>query len=131
MDKAKAFFLTCAGILMLAIAMDIGTEQARADYDPEAGGPVVAFKGNAGSAYTLLENGECWRNVEGVWFRQASYDLPIPLSELAFYEGDAFIATNGDFWRKVIDEWVNTGAPPVGTPAQSSSWSQLKGNFGK
>lgn len=130
MEKAKAFFLMCAGILMLSIAIDIGTDQAKADFDPEAGGPVIAFQGFENHGYVLLDSGECWHATDGEWQRQATYDLPIPLSEVAFYEASCFIATNGDFWYQLSGEWVNIGSPPIGTPAENSNWSQLKSNFG-
>ena len=133
MEKAKAFFLICAGILMLSIAMDIGTEKARADFDPSAGGPVIASFSNGNTLYALLETGECWEafQSDNEWVRAVHFDPPVPLSDIAFWEWDRLIATNGDFWYRGHSEWINMGAPPQGTPAGSSSWSQLKSSFGK
>jgi len=85
----------------------------------------------SGYYYTLLNNGECWRVTFGQWVRDPSKDPPIPLSEIAFYDGFFLIATNGDAWRLYENEWTTIGAPPVGTPAGSSNWSQLKSSFGK
>lgn len=128
MEKAKAFFLICAGVLMLAVAMDIGTEKARADFDPDAGGPVVGFDRHGA---VLLDNGECWAaSLEG-WVRMQDNDPPIPLSDLAFWSPINLLATNGDWWYWNSGDWVNLGTPPESTPARSSNWSQLKSNFGK
>ena len=112
---------------MLAMAMDIGTESARADFDPDAGGPVIAFNGNQ----ALLTNGECWSPTPPGWTRVEWTDPPIPIVEIAFWEDASFIATNGDFWWSDGTVWHNNGAPPEGTPAGSSNWSQLKSSFGK
>jgi len=129
MERAKAFFLICAGILLLTVALKIGTDSAWADYDPQAGGPVIGFSGN--SYIALLENGEVWYREGGEWVRAAGLDPPIPISEIAFYEGNYFIATNGDFWLWDGNQWENGGAPPMDTEARTGSWSQLKSRFGK
>lgn len=128
MEKAKAFFLICAGILMLAVAMDIGTEQAKADFDPEAGGPIIAFD----SSSVLLDNGESWAINNSEWIRDSDHDPPIPISKIAFWQHGNLIATNGDYWHwHMSGFWENLGAPPEGTPTESSNWSQLKSSFGK
>jgi len=127
MEKAKAFFLICAGILMLTIAMNIGTESARADFDPDAGGPIVSYS----TGYCLLTNGECWAPSLAGWARFPNLDPPVPLSEIAFWETTQLITTNGDYWEYNGATWTNFGGPPEGTPASSSNWSQLKGSYGK
>ena len=125
MKMAKALFLICAGILMLVVALDIGTEEAWADFDPEAGGPVVAY----GPASALLANGECWGVTQAGWTRKAEYDPPIPVAEIAFWESSELIATNGDYWYSTGSSWINVGGPPGGVATQSTTWSGLKRHF--
>jgi hypothetical protein len=129
MEKAKAFFLICAGVLILSVAMDIGTEQARADFDPDAGGPAVGMSGND----ILYENGEVWffSNYEGEWQLSPEQTPPIPLSEIAFWNTTNLVATNGDYWVRSGNTWTNHGLPPFNTPAETSNWSNLKSSFGK
>jgi hypothetical protein len=129
MEKVKAFFLICAGILMLSVALHLSTRTAVADFDPEAAWPIVAM-GDSGSV--LLDSGECWIIGQGGWYREPMFDAPIPVSEIAFWNEQVVVATNGDGWLlHGGSEYINIGAPPNGTPAAISNWSQLRGNFAK
>lgn len=129
MERAKVFFLVCTGILMLAIASQIWTTSAKADFDPGIAGPAVGMSGPD----ILYENGEVWffSNSEGEWILSPEQTPPIPLSEVAFWSTTDLVATNGDHWKRSSNTWTNHGLPPFSTPASSSNWSQLKSNFGK
>jgi len=136
MKQAKVFFLICGGIMMLTVALKVGTEPAWADYDPGTPGPAIAMSGGR----VLLENGESWwawdpdSYVPG-WTRVEDYDSPIPVSEIYFYDGEAILSTSGKLWIYYQPdwpdgEWMNMGVPPE-TPAAGTSWSRLKSQFGR
>jgi len=128
MEKAKAFFLICTGILMLAVAIHIGTDRARADFEPGIASPVVGFSGEN----VLYENGEVWKvKPDGVWELNPEESLPIPLVEIAFWESTGLVAINGDHWKLRDNVWENFGLAPFGTATRSSDWSELKSSFGK
>ena len=138
MEKAKAFFLICAGVLMLVSASRLVTSPARADFDLGAIGPIVGFRS---STCVLLDTGEVWFVINELngeppyWYHLTESTPPIPLEEIQFWSPDGFISTSGDLWylngyAPGGIEWVNMGTPP-GTAAQSSNWSQLKGSYGK
>jgi len=138
MKQAKSFFLICAGVLMLTVALKVGTEPAWADFDPNAPGPYVGVAANV----ALLDSGEAWV-VRGwwdgqplAWEREESMDSPVPVGQIKFYEGSFILTTSGELWAINWDEsgmgghWENMGTPP-GAPVQGTSWSQLKSQFGR
>ena len=126
MEKVKAFFFICAGILMLLVAIRHGVDTARADFDPTADGPIVGVAG----VVILTDESEAWtvHPYTDEWIRVPGEDPPV--SEMLFFADDVIVSTNGDvwFWR---GEWINFGSPPIGTPASASTWSQLKSKFGR
>lgn len=137
MRQAKVFFLICAGVLILTVALEIATDTALAEYDPNAPGPFVGVSGNS----VLLGDGEVWVINEYwdgeplYWERREAMDPPIPLGQIKHWEGIAFLTTSGEYW--ILDwtagqdgEWVNMGTPP-GTSVQATDWSQLKTQFGR
>ena len=128
MARAKAFFLICAGILMLSIAMDIGTEQARADFDPNGPGII-----GISSAYVLTEHGEVWRwdDHNGIWVAEPDLNPPMPINSIELWDADAILTSSEEFWFYRVGTWQNCGSPPEATPTESSNWSQLKSSFGK
>jgi len=137
MKQAKAFFMICAGILMLTVALKVGTEPAWADIDPGTPGPVLGI----GGGYVLLDNGEVWAVIDYYdgaplfWERREEVDPPIPVGQIKFYDGQYILATNGEYWAFDLADWpsgtwVNMGVPP-GAPAAETSWSQLKSQFGR
>jgi len=135
MRQAKVFFLICAGLLMLTVALKISTEPAWADYDPGAPGPFVAMSGGR----VVLGSGDCWVAWNDMgqpeWTRTPALDPPIQVSEIFFYDGEAILSTSGDLWVYFYTdwpngEWTNMGVPP-GAPTAGTSWSQLKARFGR
>lgn len=137
MKQAKVFLLICAGVLMLTMALKVGTEPAWADIDPGTPGPVLAI----GGGYVLLDNGEVWVVMDYwdgnpfFWERMEPLDPPISVSQIKFYDGQHILSTSGEYW--VFDhtdwpngDWVNLGTPP-GAPTQGTNWSQLKTQFGR
>lgn len=130
MEKAKAFFLICAGILMLTVALHLTTDTAQADFDLNATGPIVGLDGSI----VLLRTGEVWAIPiagEPTWIRYEFLDPPISIEEIQLWHSDVIVTIDGITWINNLDgEWSNVGVPP-GTSAQSTDWSQLKDSYGK
>lgn len=133
MEKAKAFLLICAGILMLSVAVKLGTESAWADFDPEANGPMIGASG----VFVLTDTGEVWAvktydidDPVPIWERQVDADPPIPLQDIQFWSVNGIVTNQGDFRYRWGDTWYEMGTPP-GTAIITTDWSQLKTKYGK
>ena len=79
MEKAKAFFLVCAGILMIAVAAELTVGTAEADEELIRG--IVGMSAfhdthnNKDLVFILTEAGELWRwnSSTGNWTEQPSW----------------------------------------------------------
>jgi len=74
MEKAKAFFLICAGIFLLTVAVNISTLQAYAEGGERTGTIIDMESNNQGSYYFVTDTGELWiyRSPEG-WWQEAEW----------------------------------------------------------
>jgi len=83
MEKAKAFFLICAGVLMLALAFHFGTDTAVAEYGDRTGQPIdfqLYGQGDYDDIVVLTDTGEMWFWHSGdTWAYITTFpDDPVP-----------------------------------------------------
>ena len=133
MEKAKAFFLICAGLFMLTMSVRNGNESALADVNPTGVIHGHFIFDDYQWPYVLMESGEVYRYIDGDWHVLEDYAVPVPVEQITMWTPWSFVSVSGDVWLKGSDddEWENIGTPDEPVPAPSSDWSQLKSNFGK
>ena len=84
MKPAKAFFLVCAGILMLAVAVNLTTGTAvAADGDGDRTEQIagIAYSSSGGSVWVVTDTGRLWQYYIGdqVWWEWEA----VPFSTVA------------------------------------------------
>ena len=63
-----------------------------------------------------------------------TYDVPIPLAEIAYWTPTALLSTNGDGWvhNSETEVWDNYGPPGGGgIPTSHESMSGVRSMFGR
>ncbi len=128
-DRAKAFALICFGLMCLTFAYNFEVEESQADVNPA--GNVFAQHEHQ----LLTTAGHVYR-FEGEWVREAEYDPPIPVAEIAMWSGQFLVSTSGEGWFvNQVWEWVNMGEPiPTSAPEETpdnQSMSNMKDMFGR
>jgi len=137
--KLRTFMYASIGILALTLAFSVGFQMAAADTNPQGWGNVFAVEGDGTALQVLTIDGEYWRvnAAPHGWERPTdeSYQLPIPVEQIAYYTPHAILATNGDAWihNSAGDPWwINFGPPGDGpVPAERKSISNVRSMFGR
>jgi hypothetical protein len=129
---AKKFMYVCFGILALAVAFHLGARYGNASIVDHSTTGIVAVSGND----VLLDNGEVWRNHAGttnpLWSHLIEYDLPVPVSQVKFWDRPiCFYTTDNEIWYYDNGEWHNYGAPGGVMSTQSTTWGEIKAEFGE
>ena len=109
-DRAKTFMYISISIMALCLAIHFEPQESQADINPT--GYIFGISGQ----YVLTISGHVYSaNFPDPWTREEGIDPPVPLNEIAMWDGKSFLATNGDFWR--YDQyngewfWTNHGLP--------------------
>ena len=124
---AKRFMYVAIGILCLVAAYQLGAERARAD---ASAGTMIHTLGHNG--WVLDTAGQVWNITrENCWERTPTWDLPVPLSDVAMWDNHALITTSGIAWRHDgVSDWIECGPHPGGPISlDQKSWGSVKGNF--
>ena len=84
--------------------------------DASSGAGNIAFIFNGGGdKYALRTDGLVFKTFanEISWFRDATFDPPIPVNQIAVWQHDMFIDLDGDVWVLKSDgvTWENKGHP--------------------
>jgi hypothetical protein len=129
---AKKFMFVCFGILALVIAFHLGAQYGQAGYVDHSATGIIATNN---AYHYLMENGDIYSfNEIAGWGYEGAYSLPVPVSQVKFWvDKNHFISTADEIWLKggVSQDWINWGAPPGAAPAQSSTWGEIKAEFGE
>ena len=130
---AKKFMYVCFGILALAAVFHLGAQYGAASIVDHGSTGIVAV---SGSGQMLLDNGEVWFFHDGgpSWEHRSQYDLPVPISQVKFWWGEREFATVQNdvwYWDDSSLDWVNFGTPPGYASARSTTWGQIKAEFGE
>ena len=128
---AKRFFFVSAGVLCLmlaaAVGFHMGSTSARASYVLTTTG----IRAINGASYLLDENNQVWEfpGPDGTWTRAATYDPPVPIENIKFWNGGELITWGNVAWREG-GGWHNCGPWPGGTvPTNQSTWGATKEQF--
>jgi hypothetical protein len=131
---AKKFMFVCIGILALTVAFLLGAQFGRAGYVDHSASGIIAtgFYGSEESPRVLTSNGEVWiwNGQLRVW-AQMGTTLPVPVSEVGFWETGRYTAY---IVTKSGEVWVggqNVGSPPGGVATEPSTWGGIKAQFNK
>ena len=137
--KAKQFFFVCAGVFLLVSAYTMGARHARADFNPSEP-TIIGYS----SATALRSDGEIWRIEESqgrfAWVRadcgveppfQLIPPVPMPTSEIAYFEWPRVILHNGEVWTFHCPDWVREVGPISGGPidVEGKTWSGVKEGY--
>lgn len=123
--------------LVLAVAVlvgyIVGTTTASSCYvDHSASGAIAFMRIPGNHPRALDEDGVVWEVEEGYGWRPdySVPPLPVPVSEVKFWQWDALITWDNHIWRVSGVEWVDGGAWPGGaSPVEATSWGKLKAEF--
>lgn len=128
---ARTFFYASAGVFLLVAAYTMGTRQARADFNPQEF-PIIGFSnGQDISPVVLRADGTVWR-FDGGWHSLEVDPLPIPVSEVAFFDWRFLASKSGQVWRNNIPEWESLGQVPAPTVhVEGKTWSGVKEGYRK
>ena len=125
---AKRFMYVCLGILALAVAFHLGAQHGSASIVDHAMTGIVAQQDH----WVLLDNGETWGCSDETqeWSLYAC-QLPVPLSDVKFWQAHRIVTNGNDFWRCISGTWVNLGSPPGLVSTQPTTWGAIKAEFGE
>ena len=71
-------------------------------------------------------------NAENCWERMPSFDIPVPLDEVKWWDNHALITTAEIAWRHDGNGWTSCGPWPGGpVPANQSTLGEIKANYRK
>ncbi len=125
---ARKFMYVCLGVLALAGAFHLGARYGSASVVDHGMTGIVAQQDH----WVLLDNGETWGCSDETqeW---SLYDcqLPVPLSEVKFWQAHRIVTNDNVFWRCDSGTWVNLGTPPGLVPTQPTTWGEIKAEFGE
>lgn len=129
---AKKFMFACFGLLALALAFHLGADYGAASIVDHSTSGIVA----ANSQSVLLDNGEIWHWATGIWHQREPEAVPVPVSQIKFWDNILFVTTSNELWGFSVDSehggWCNLGSPPSNpTAVQPSTWGQIKAQLGK
>jgi hypothetical protein len=136
---AKSFAYSCLGILALVAAWTMGARHARADFDPQ-GSHIAGFSFWSNlqtSPVVLRSDGTVWayNHMDPAvdWYQPNDVGpLPIPMSEVAFFDWVFLASKDGRVWSKGAPDWQSLGQVPVPTvDVESSTWSGVKDGYRK
>ncbi len=123
---SRKFFYVCAGLLCLAVAYQLGAQNARAS-------GVLSWAGLGASACGIDAAGHLFAmERDGGPVKVWSYSPPVNGDVVAVESaGDAayIVKANGDVYRAFVSgQWVLTGNIMSGgpTPANRNTWGDLK-----
>ena len=112
------------------MAFHLGARYGRADTIVDhASAGIVALD----QTYVLLDNGEVWE-ISGIprgWTRRPDKDPPVPVPEIRFWAPTSLVTTSNEMWYLTGTEWVNYASPPGRVATQTTTWSQIKAEFGE
>jgi len=131
MQRAKAFFFVCAGMLLLVLSFHLGATSARG----QVSGTGWFISGlNGGSPMVMTASGDVWRYIPGIgWlndlgniFGAASGGRTI----VSLLPGEAVTSTGEVWYSGGTWLWTNAGAPPLGpTPVHQETWGAVKSRY--
>ena len=124
---AKKFMYVCLGILALAGAYHLGAQYGRASIVDHTMTGVIAHN----DLGVLLDNGEVWYSPSaGTWTLRTDLALPVPLAEVKFWQLGHLITNANELWVFTGSEWQYRGSPPGVSATQTSTWGEIKAEFG-
>ena len=126
---AKKFMYVCIGIMALAVTFHIGAEYGKASIVDHSATGIIAQQDH----WVLLDNGETWGcSDETQEWSLAECQLPVPVSDIKFWQAHRIVTNENDFWRCISGgTWVNYGSPPGLVSTQPSTWGKIKGEWGE
>jgi len=99
---------------------------ATAEWVDHSGCGVVAMA----DRWLLDEFGQVWWADPNGWDPRPDDDIPVPVSEVKFWDNDALVTVSNELLYRTASGWRNLGPWPGGpSPAEKTTWSELKSEF--
>jgi hypothetical protein len=128
----KKFMYVCFGISALVVAFHLGARYGNASIvDHSMTGIVACEKQSETMYHVLLDTGEGYSVSYPSGYGDAPMPYPVQPADIKCWYQQAFVTTLNEFWIQFNNAWYNYGPPPGYVSTQSTTWGEIKAEFGE